>query len=258
MGIDEINIFRLQPGCLDRVANCTRRAIAAWFGRGNVIGIAGDATAAHFGQQLCAARPRMGFAFQDHDAGAFAANEAVAFFVERPAGMFRVFVARRERPHAGKGGHRQSGHRRLAAAGNHHIGLIALNQVVALDQGIVAAGAGRGGGHDRAARAQLDGDDASDRIGHHVGNEERPHRTRPLFNQAHRAWLHFGDAAAAGVHQNRDAFAVIRGDGEVGVGQGFVGGRHGQLNGARSAARRLAIHELAGVKILHFASDPHR
>ena len=56
----------------------------------------------------------------------FAHDEAVAVLVERTARALRLVVARRQRAHRGKAAdaHRRDG--RLGAAGNHHVGIVAL------------------------------------------------------------------------------------------------------------------------------------
>ena len=59
--------------------------------------------------------------------GPLGQDEAVAVAVERAAGAGRVVVAGREGPHRGEPAEAHVGDRRLAAAGDHHVGLAVLD-----------------------------------------------------------------------------------------------------------------------------------
>ena len=121
-------------------------------------GVGAGAVAEHFGIDRRAACLGVFQFFEDEHAGPFAEHEAVAVAVERPAGLLRIVVALGEGPHAGKAAEAHRRDRGFAAAGDHHVGIVVLNRLEGVADGVGGAGAGRGHGIVRSAQAELDRD----------------------------------------------------------------------------------------------------
>ena len=89
-------------------------------------------------------------------AGALADHEAVAAGVERPRGVRGIVVARAESAGGGEAGHADRADGRLAAAGEHHVGVAAADDAGGVADGVRAGGAGGAGGAQRTLGAQLE------------------------------------------------------------------------------------------------------
>ncbi len=83
-----------------------------------------------------------------------------------------IVVARGERLHARESGHRGVGHRSLAAAGDHDVGIAAPDDLVGLADGVARRGTGAGGGVVGAQRAEHDAGHAGGHVGDGHGDEE--------------------------------------------------------------------------------------
>src|SRR2546422_486289 len=81
--------------------------------------------------------------FENQDAGALADDEAVAIRVERAAGARRLVIARGQCFHGGKAADAHGCDGRLSAAGNHHVGVAALNDFEGVADGVRGSRAGR-------------------------------------------------------------------------------------------------------------------
>ncbi len=81
VGVDVIDLLRLDAGVAQRVAHHAKGAVAVVGRRGDVEGVGAHAVAHHFGQDVGAARAREFQFFQHQDAGAFAHHEAVAVLI---------------------------------------------------------------------------------------------------------------------------------------------------------------------------------
>ena len=84
---------------------------------------------------------------EDDDAGALAQDEAVAVAVERTAGAGGLIVAGRQGPGGAEAREAHGRQRGLGAAGDHDIGLVALDGPERQADGIVGAGTGVGDAH---------------------------------------------------------------------------------------------------------------
>src|ERR1044071_9941837 len=93
---------------------------------------------------------------EDEHAGPLADDEAVAILVEGTAGARRLVVARGQRPQLAEAAdaHRTDG--RLAAAGNHRVGVAALDDLVGVADGVRRGRAGRAGRRVGPFRAEAD------------------------------------------------------------------------------------------------------
>ncbi len=80
---------------------------------------------------------------QDEDAGPFADHKAVAVFVKRAAGMFRVGVAGGKRSHGSKASHTHGRDGGLGAAGDDHVRIVPLDGAKSVAHGMRTGGASR-------------------------------------------------------------------------------------------------------------------
>src|SRR5687768_5730661 len=92
--------------------------------------VAGHAVAGDLAVDRRAARESMLALLDDQHARAFAHDEAVALRVPRTRRALRLVVPRRERTHRREAADRERGDHCLAAAGEHHVCFIALNDLV--------------------------------------------------------------------------------------------------------------------------------
>ena len=163
-----------------RHRHAAERAVAVLGRRGDVIGVARQAVADHFGIDLGAARLGVLVLLEHDDAGALAHDEAVAVLVVGPRGLGRrVVEAGRQRAAGGEAGDRDAADRRFRAARHHHVGIAERDQARRVADRVRA---GRAGGHDRMVRplqAVLDRHVAGGEIDQAAGNEERRHAARP-------------------------------------------------------------------------------
>ena len=115
-------------------------------GLGDVAAVGAGAVAEHLGVDPGAAGLGVLQLLEHQHAGAFAEHEAVAVAVERPAGALADRRSARDRarmvakplmPMGVSGG--------LGAAGDHHVGLVVLDGLEGVADGV--GGAGAGGGH---------------------------------------------------------------------------------------------------------------
>ena len=169
-------------GALQRHLHGAKAAIAVFGGRGDVIGVAGQAIALHLAIDLRAARLGMFQFFQHHDAGALAHHEAVAVLVVGTRRLVgRVVEGGGQRAAGIEAGDAEPADRRFRAARHHHIGIVQRDQPRRIADGMRAGGAGRDHGMVGALEAKLDGDIAGDQIDQPAGNEERRQAPRALF-----------------------------------------------------------------------------
>ena len=170
-----------------------------------MIGIGAHAVADQFGQNRRAAAAGELQLLQNENAGAFTHDESVAVLVPGTAGALRFVVARGQRPHGGESAdaHRRDG--RFGAAGDHHIGIAALDDLEGIADGMRAGGAGRGRGFIRALGAVTDADVAGRQVDDRRGNEEGRDLARAAFQQ--RLVLALDDVKAADARADVHAHA---------------------------------------------------
>ena len=141
-----------------------------------------ERAAEHLGVDACAPPAGMLLGLQDQGARAFAADKAVPIDRKGPRRMFGIVDALGKRTHARKGRHHQQRKRRFGTAGDHDIGLAPLEEMIGLDDRVVAAGTGRRTGHDRAACARLHRNQTARSVGHDAGHHKRPDTSPALFD----------------------------------------------------------------------------
>src|SRR5439155_22349457 len=114
-------------------------------GLGDVIRVGAHSVTEQFGINLGAAFFGVLQLFQQQNAGALADHKAVAVFIERAAGSFRIVVAGGEGAHGGKSADAHGRDRGFAAAGDHDVGSVAGDDLHGIAEGMGAGGEGGGG-----------------------------------------------------------------------------------------------------------------
>ena len=182
MRVDVIDILRLKPSILQRRPH---RAFATFavFRRGrDVMRVARQAIAQHFGIDLGTARLGVLVFFQDHDARALTHDETVTVHIIGAAGFLGVVAAfGRQRLAGVETRHADLTDRRLGAACDHHIRIAVFDQTRRVTDGM---GPGGTSSHDRVVRpleTVADRDLTRDQVDQRAGHEEGAHAARTLF-----------------------------------------------------------------------------
>ena len=153
------------PGALHRHLHGAIAAVAVFGRRGDVIGVARQAIADHFGIDFRAARLGVFQLFQHHDAGALAHHKAVAVLVIGPRGLGGCVVEGGGQRAAGdEAGDAEPADRRFRAARDHHIGVVQRDQPRGVADGMRAGGAGGDHGVVGALEADADRDLAGGQV----------------------------------------------------------------------------------------------
>ena len=148
------------------------RADALLVGLRDVPAVGTGAVADHLGVDPRAAGHGEFQLLEDEDSRPFAEHEAVPVGVERAAGTGRVVVALRQGAHRREGADAHGRDGGLGAAGDHHVGVVVLDGLEGLADGIGGAGAGGRHGGVRPAKPVLDGKLPAGRIDHQLGDGE--------------------------------------------------------------------------------------
>jgi len=141
------------------------------------------------------------------------------------------------------------------AAGDHDLGLAEIQQALRLHEGENAGRAGRDGGDRRAAHAEIDCDLARGHVRRHRRHSERADTRGALLKVDLLAVRDDIDAAAAGVHHDREVVPVRVVNREARVLDRPPGSRHGELREAGGAFRGLHLHVARGVPVFHLGGD---
>ena len=112
-------------------------------GVGDAEGVGGRAVADDLAVDLGAAGLGVLQRFEDHHAGPFAQHEAVAVAVEGPRGLGGLVVAGAQGGQQVEAGHAEGMDHGVRAAGEHHVGLAAADDLDRLADRLAAGGAGR-------------------------------------------------------------------------------------------------------------------
>ena len=182
VGVDVVDGIGGELGVVEAELHGAGGAAAFLVGGGDVRAVGRHAVAEQLGVDPRPAAAGDLFGLEDQDAGPFGQDEAVAVAVERAAGAGRVVVAGRQGPHRGEPAQAHVGDRRLAAAGDHDVGLARLDEL----EGVADRVGRRGtGGRDRRARAlqaPADRDLAAGGVDHQLGDRERADPRRALLH----------------------------------------------------------------------------
>ena len=186
--------------------------------RGDVVRVGRAAAAEHLGVDAGAALLGVFEFFEDDDAGALAEDEAVAVLVERPAGALSGSSLRmRQGAAAMKPPRPIGGDGRLGAAGDHDVGVVPLNGVQGVADGVGGRGAGRRNGGVRTAQAEMDRDVAGGGVGDHLRDDERADAAGPVLDKAGVLLFEFVEAADAAADDDAAAEGIFLGEVEAAV-----------------------------------------
>ena len=172
------------PASRSGVAHHAEAAFVFGSRLGHVVGVAGHAIAGNFGEDGRAAPFGVLEFFEHQDARAFAHDEAVAIFIPGTAGFFGIVIARGKGAHGGESADAHGSDGRLGAAGNHHVGVVVLNDAERISDGVGAGGAGGGRGFVRTFGAEAHGHMAGGKIDDGGWNEERRNLAWAAFERA--------------------------------------------------------------------------
>ena len=209
MGVEVADDAGVEFGVAERVAHDAESAFMLGGGLSHVIGVGGHAVADDFRQDGRAAAAGMLEFFENHDAGAFAHDEAVAVSVPGTAGASRIVVARGERAHGGESADAHGSDGSFGASGNHHVGIAVLDDAEGIADGVSAGGAGRGRGFVRSLGAVSHGDMAGGEVDDGGRNEEGRDLARATFDERGVFALDHVESANAGADVNADHLGVF-------------------------------------------------
>ncbi len=187
--------------------------------------------------------------------GAFADDEAVAILVEGPAGARRIVVSRRERAHGREAADTKWRDGRLGPAGDHHVGVAALDDLGRLADGVRGRGARRAGGQIRPTGAEPDRHLPGREIDDGRGNEEGRDAARPPFEQLAVFALDGAEPADARRDVHADVVGVGGGNRKPSVADGEVRRGDRELNEDVHLLDVFLFEELQRVERLDLARD---
>ena len=141
-----VDLFGFNAGVLNRQAHHAERSIAVYRRAGDVIGIAAHAITDDFGQDVRTAPPGMLELFEHQNARALAHHESIALDIPGTRGFLGFIIALRKRAHGGESADAHGSDASLRAAADHHVGIVALDDLERIANGMGAGGASRGGG----------------------------------------------------------------------------------------------------------------
>ena len=221
-----------------------------------MVSVGAHAVADDLGENFCAAGLGVLQLFEDQDAGAFPNHETVAILVEGPAGVFGVVVAGGEGAHGGESTDAHGSDGRFGTTGDHHIGIVALDDAIRVADGVGTGGAGGGGGFVGAFGAVADAHLARGKINDGRGNKKRRNFARAALQHVVVLALDHVESADAGADENAHTFAVVPASifsPEFSMAS-CVAAR-AQMNEAPHFARFFLIHELQRIEVLDFGSE---
>ncbi len=175
--------------------------------------------------------------------------------VKRAAGAFGLVVARRKRAHGAESADAHRRHCRFRAAGDHHFGVAALDNLVCVAHGVGPGGASRGRRGIRALRSVADRDVARCKV-HDCGrNEKRGDLARAAI-QIFRM-LALDDVESADARSDVDAGSVgeFRCDLKPGHANREIRRSHRQMDEPRHLLDFFFLDPVQRIETLHFAGD---
>src|SRR5690606_31592586 len=239
----------LEAGRLEGPAHRSRGADSARRRCGDVVSIGAGGVADDLGVDLRAPLLGVFVLLQQEDPGAFTGHEAVATGREGPTGGLRGVVPGRQRLHDREATDAHGRDRGFGAAGEHHVGLTALDDAVGVTD---IARPGRAGRDHAAVGPQqvvVHGDVAGRHVGYEHGDEERAHAHGAPLDADLRLRLPRLEAAYARTYADAGPLAGDVGLTEAGVFEGLGGSDDGQLHEAIEPLRLLAVEVVADLDV---------
>ncbi len=143
----------------------------------------------------------------------------------------------------------------FGAAGDHGVGIAALDDAEGIANGVRRGGAGGCGGFVGSARAVLDGDVAGSEVDDGAGDEEGRDLARATGEQVGVLALDDIESTDAGADVDADAVAIFFGDLEAGVGHRLGRRGQGEVDEAAHLAGLFLFHEEQRVKVLDLCGE---
>ncbi len=255
MGVDVVHLGLVEFGVGQRDRHALTGPLAVRRRGSHVVSVAVHAEADELRIDVRAASPRMLVFLEHHDAGAVAQHEAVAVAVPRPAGAFRIVVARGQCAGRRKAADARRAGRVFRAAGNHHIHLAALDHACGEADAVRARRTGR---HEREVGSLdsiLDGQVPGNHVDDVAWYEERRNLARSPIEEGLVALFDAGEAAYPGTHQDADAPPVLVGHFETAVAHRLDAGRHAVVDERVHLARFLRRDVLRNIEVLDAAAE---
>ena len=192
---------------------------------------------------------------EDDDARTLAHDEAVAILVERAAGLLRLVVARREGAHRRKPAHAHRGDGRLRPARNHHVGIVTLDDLERVADGM-RRGRARGAGRRVGPLGTVaDGDLAGGEVDDGGGNEERRDPARAALDEGQVLALDGAEAADARGDEHADAGRDVLGHRHRRIVHGVLGRGDRELDEDVHLLDVFLVDELQRIEVLDLARD---
>ena len=232
MRVDVIDILRLESGVLNGVAHDPIAAIPVFRRRGDMMGVAAHPVSHHLGQNPGAPAPRRLQFFEDQHTRAFSHHESVAILVPGPAGVLRVLVPRRKRPHRPESADPHGSNAGFGSAANHGIGVTVLYQAIRIANGVSPGGAGRGRRRIRTFGSDPNRDVSGSHIDDDPGNEKWRNAARAVGKIGLVLPLDHVEAADSAADANAGALFLALVDFKSGTRERAFGRRDGELDEA--------------------------
>src|SRR5208282_4057898 len=178
VGVDVADDAGIEFGVAQGVAHDAETAFVLGGGLSHVIGVGGHTVAYDFGEDGRAAAAGVLELFENHDASAFAHDEAVAVLVPGTAGAGGVVIARGKGAHGGESADAHGSNGGFGASGNHYVGVTVLDDAEGIADGVGAGGAGGGRRFIRTLGAEPHGNVPGGEVDDGGGNEERGNLAR--------------------------------------------------------------------------------
>ena len=245
----------VEVGVAQGVAHDAESAFMFGSGLGHVIGVGGHAITNQLGEDGSVAAASVFEFFENEDACAFAHDEAVTIFVPGAAGAGGIVVAGGKGAHGGESANSHGSNGGFGAAGDHDIGIAALDDTEGIADGVGAGGAGGSGGFVRALGAEAHGNVSGGEIDDGGGNEEGGNLARSAFEERRMLALDHVESADAGADVNADALGIFWRDLKPGHLHGFVGGGDGEVDEAAHLLDFFFLDELKRVEVMDLGGD---
>src|ERR1017187_2627448 len=221
----------------------------------HVVSIAAHAVARDLREDASAALAGEFQLFQDHDARAFADHEAVAISIPRTAGLLGGVVAGRQSAHGGESANAHGSDCGLRAPGNHHVGIVVLDDAVRISDGMCASGTGRRGRLVRSLGPVAHRDLPGCKIDDGSRNEEWRNLAGPSVHQ--RGVFAFDDVEPSDPRPdvNADPLVVLRSNLQFRHFHRFLRGRDRDMNEASHFLDFFFFDEVQRVEVLDLGGN---
>ena len=183
VGVDVVDVVNAEPCVGQRQPDARRCSPALGMRVRDPVGIGGRAVADQFAMDVSAAPLRVFEFLQHHHGRALAKHEAVAVVVERPAGPGGLVVAGGEGGEQVEPGDAKGMDHAVRAAGEHHVGLAAADDLGSLADRLARSRAGCEAVEVGTLRVEQSGEVAGGHVRLLLHLRERMERLQPLLRE---------------------------------------------------------------------------